>query len=131
MQIQPTKTTKTTKKLRKAILRQVLTSKGKIDRSALLEKFQCSDRAFRNDMNEVATEIDAEQADKMKVLRGICTDKLTIKAAANKLDETTMAKIVTSGEVKKIEQKIEGGETFKVEIVDNSKDTIPSSPKTT
>jgi Fe2+ transport system protein B len=95
------KTTKTTKKLRKAILKSLLTTKGKINRIELLEQFQCSDRSLRNDMNEVAEEIEAEQSNKMKILRGLCTDKLTIKAAVDELDESTMAKIALSGEVHK------------------------------
>jgi hypothetical protein len=101
MQVITTKTAKTTKKLRKAILKTILTSKGKINRIELLEQFQCSDRALRNDFNEVAQEIEQEQANKMRILRGLCTDKLTLKAAADELDESTLAKIVVSGEVRK------------------------------
>jgi hypothetical protein len=101
MQVITTKITKTTKKLRKAILKTILTSKGKINRIELLEQFQCSDRALRNDFNEVAQEIEEEQANKMRILRGLCTDKLTLKAAADELDESTLAKIVVSGEVRK------------------------------
>jgi hypothetical protein len=125
MQTKTTKTTKTTKKLRKAILRQILTTKGKIDRPALITKFQCSDRAFRNDINEIAQEIDCEQAGKMKVLRGICTDKLTIKAASDELDDATMAKIVTSGEVKKVEQTIGG--TIQIDITKQINELIEVS----
>lgn len=108
--------TKTTKKLRKAILRNLLLSNGKINRVDLLDKFQCSDRALRNDMNEVAAEIEAEQANKMKILRGICIDKLTIKAASDELDESTLSKIVTCGETRKVEVKEEITETKTVNI---------------
>lgn len=96
-----------------------------------LTENKVTERTLRRDLHDLAE--NGELFDnKLSILRKICLGKLTKKAATNKISDVLMLQIVLSGVAQKIEQKIEGGETFKVEIVDNSKpNPVQAPPETT
>jgi len=101
-----TKTAKTTKKLRKAIIMQNILT-GTFDRPKLIEQFHCSDRAFRTDMNELAEDLEQPIENQVTMLRAICAEKLSALAAQNNLEPVIMAKILVAGFAKKLEVKEE------------------------
>ena len=115
MQSSTTKQTKTTKKLRKALIMEAILN-GTFNRQQLTQKFHCSDRAFRNDMNELATALEQPIENQVTMLRAICAERLSTLAAKKRLDPTIMAKILVAGFSRKVELKEEITETKNVNI---------------
>lgn len=122
-----TKTAKTTKKLRKAIIMENILA-GTFNRPKLIQQFHCSDRAFRNDMNELATQLEEPIENQVTLLRAICAERLSNLAGKNKLDPNIMAKIIVAGFSKKVELKEEITEsktvTYNLNYSDEDKSAI-------
>ncbi|MCJ7560970.1 hypothetical protein MUO79_10205 [Candidatus Bathyarchaeota archaeon] len=110
-----TKTTKTTKKLRKILILQSLLN-GTFNRPNLITQFHCSDRAFRTDLNELAEELEEPIEDQITFLRTICAEKLMVYAATEELDPAIMAKIIIAGFSRKVELKQEITEKVDVHV---------------
>jgi len=119
-----TKYSKLTKTTRKQLIRTAL-AKGTFDRDALAEKLSVRERTIRNYLNEIAREESEQNPELIHVLRNVCVKNLMVKATKKTLPDKYQVAIVLSGETQRIEQKIEGAESFKVEIIDNT-----TKPKT-
>ncbi len=100
MQTTTPKMTKLTKTFKIQTIRTAL-KEGTFDRDEIAKLLNIKDRQVRRYLNEIAQQDADQNPGGTQILRNICLNNLTRKAALGKLSTTTEVGIVLAGEVKK------------------------------
>lgn len=100
MQTTQPKMTKLTKTFKIQTIRTAL-KEGHFDRDEIAKLLNIKDRQVRRYLNEIAKQDAEENPGGTQILRNLCLQNLTKKAALGKLSTTTEVGIVLAGEVKK------------------------------
>jgi hypothetical protein len=110
MQTFTPKLTKLTKTAKIQVIKDAI-REGNFDRDEMCIVLGVKDRQVRRYLNEIAKQDSQTNPDGTHILRALCLNSLTKKAALGKLSVTSEVAIVLAGESKKVELKEERTET--------------------